>query len=367
MNLSLNLSRSRVGVLLSASVAAGMLLAGCSSTESASSAATEKVGECVRPAEKTPLTLGVSTSLAYAHMYIAKEFGFFEEENLDVEFTQLTNPSDTLPLISQGEIDGAFGGMSAGFLNAVDRGLNIRMVQARGDYPAEAEKGAAFLVRKDLLDDGTVKDVSDLEGRTIGFNGGEGDIANAGGYFISKILEDGDLTLKDIKVSNVGFADTEVAFKSKAIDAAFVPSPFNTMLQENGLAEPFGDQEKLAEETTGGLILGPNLLEDNRVAGEALLRAFLKAADVMREGDYRENPDVVEALLANEYDENTIATTPLYAYEAGLPLNEESFSRFQETFTEYGDVLTAEEPIPFDELTDEKLREAAVATHGKCD
>ncbi len=356
----------RGSVLVASALASVSFLAGCGSSD-ADSTESVTVGACERPAETKKLTLGVSTSLAYAHMYVAKEMGFFEEENLDVELTTLAKPSDTLPLISQGEIDGAFGGLSAGFLNAVDRGLDIRMVQARGDYPEGEEKGAGFLVRSDLIESGKVKDVSDLEGLTIGFNGGEGDVANAGGYFISQILAEGGIGLKDIKITNVGFADAETAFKSKAIDASFVPSPFNTFLQETGVAQPFGDQEKLAGETTGGLVLGPNLLDKDRVAGEALLRAFLKAADVMRDGDYRENEDVVEALKANDYDEATIKNTPLYAYEAGLPLNPESFTRFQETFLDYGDVLTFDEPLDFEAVTDEELRERAVDTHGKCD
>lgn len=358
----------RTAGLAIAALAASTVFAACGSDEETKSdaPAAASADGCARPAESTEITIGSGSSLAYAHLYVAEELGYFDAENLDVKFTPIAKSSDTLPLISGGAIDAGFGGLSAGFFNAIDRGLDIRMVQARGDYPANAEKGAAFLVRSDLIADGTIKEVADLKGKTFGFAGGEGDIANAGGYFISQILSDGGLTLKDIKITNVGFGDTEAGFKSGAIDAAFVPSPFNTHLQETGIAEPFGDQEKLADETTGGLVLGPNLLKEDRVAGEALLRALMRAGEVMAEGDYRENPEVVDALIKHDFDERSIASTPLYFYEDGLPLNEESFNRFQEVFIDHGEVLANTEVVPFAELTDEDLREAAAASLETC-
>lgn len=347
------------------------LVAGCGNSESKNSAGSAKTDaaiatECLRPEQKKKIVLGVSSSLAYAHVYVAKEEGLFEEENLDVEFTKISNPADTLPLISQGQIDGAFGGLSAGFFNAVDRGLDIRLVQARGEYPKDVEKPAGFYVRSDLIEDGTVKTVSDLKGKTIGLAGGEGDIGNSGGYFISRILAEGGLTLKDVKWANVSQGDSAAAFRNKAIDAAFLPSPFSTNVAEAGLGKVFGNQELLTGETSGGLILGPNLLVKDRIAGAALLRALLRASEVMSQGDYRENPKVVDALLKHGFKEESIKSTPLYAYEPELPLNAKTVETFQRTFLDHGNVLTIKQPMAFEDITDEPLRKAAVTSRKAC-
>lgn len=347
------------------------LAAGCGTSESKNSADASTTNaaiatECLRPEQKKKIVLGVSASLAYAHVYIAHEEGFFADENLEVEFTKISNPSDTLPLISQGKIDGAFGGLSAGFFNAVDRGLNIRLVQARGEYPKDVEKAAGFYVRSDLIENGTIKTISDLKGKTIGLAGGEGDIGNSGGYFISRILAEGGLTLKDVKWANVSQGDTAAAFSNKAIDAAFLPSPFSTNVAESGLGQPFGNQELLSGETSGGLILGPNLLVEDRVAGVALLRALLRAGEVMSQGDYRENPKVVSALLKHGYKEESIKTTPLYSYEPELKLNAKTVETFQRTFLDHGNVLTIKQPMAFEDITDEELRKAAVTSRKAC-
>lgn len=342
-------------------------LAACGGEEEKKASVGEEVSAgCVRPAEKTPIKIGAGSSIAYAHLYVAEEFGYFDDENLDIEFATIAKPSDTLPLVSQGEIDAAFGGLSAGFINAVDRGLDLRLVQARGEYPAGQEKAAAFMVRADLVESGKVKTVADLKGLTIGLAGGAADIGNSGGYFISRILGEEGLTLKDVKWSNVGQADTEKAFDSKSIDAAFLPSPFSTMIKDSGKGVVFGNQEMLSGETSGGLMYGPNLIEDDRVAGEALMRALLRASEVMREGDYRTNADVVKALEAHDYPAEVIERTPLYAYEEGLPLNPGTFETFQKTFLEHGDVLTTDEVTPFEDITDVKLAEAASKSFEAC-
>lgn len=362
--------KRRLGILAS-TVTVAVLAVGCGASgdkesEGSSTTSTALGTQCLRPDKPKKIVLGVAASLAYAHVFVAEEKGFFADENLEVEFTKLSNPSDTLPLISQGEIDGAFGGLSAGFFNAVDRGLDIRLVQARGEYPKDVEKAAGFFVRSDLVQNGTIKQVSDLKGKTIGLAGGQGDIGNSGGYFISRILAEGGLTLKDVKWANVTAADTQAAFRSKAIDAAFLPSPFSTSIAASGDGTIFGNQEVLSGETSGGLILGPNLLVKDRVAGAALLRALLRAGEVMSEGDYRQNQEVVGALLKHGYKEEPVKATPLYAYEPELALNPKTVETFQQTFLDYGGILTVKEPMAFEDISDEPLRKAAVTSKEIC-
>lgn len=350
-----------------AALALGFTLAACGSDEESGPVAVEEVSEgCTRPVDKTEVTVGVGASLAYAHIYVAEEMGYFDDENLDINFTTIAKPSDTLPLLNAGDIDGAFGGLSAGFLNAIDRDLDIRLVQARGEYPADQEKAAGFMVRKDLLDSGKVKKIADLKGKTIGLAGGESDIGNSGGFFISQILGTEGLTLKDVKWANVSQADAQAAFDSKAIDAAFMPSPFTTLNKDAGTADFFGDQEVMAGATSGGLMMGPSLLEDNRVVGESFLRALLRAADVMRDGDYRENADVVAVLEKYKFEPEVVERTPLYSYEEGLPLNPETFDVFQQTFLDHGGILTIEERMDFDDIVDTKMHQASIDSYIAC-
>ena len=72
-----------------------------------------------------------------------------------------------------------------------------------------------LLVRKDLMDDGTVADIADLAGLTVAMAGGPG---SGGEYLAAKALERGDLTIRDVETVQLGNADMPAAFENGSID-----------------------------------------------------------------------------------------------------------------------------------------------------
>jgi NitT/TauT family transport system substrate-binding protein len=66
-------------------------------------------------------------------------------------------------------------------------------------------------------------------------------------YEIGKMLETAGLTMADVDIKVIPFAQYAIAFRNKAVDAALVIHPFTSQLRDLGLAVPFADSDALIE------------------------------------------------------------------------------------------------------------------------
>jgi hypothetical protein len=80
-----------------------------------------------------PITLKVFLApfLSFGPYFIAEEEGFFVEQGIRVEFLKVSEAM-ALQAIAQGEIDVWAGIYTAGYLNAIRRGADIRVVADKG-------------------------------------------------------------------------------------------------------------------------------------------------------------------------------------------------------------------------------------------
>src|SRR5262245_34902919 len=81
----------------------------------------------------------------------AQKKGYFRQEGLAVEFTQLANAPQMIGPLGRGQLDVGAGTVSAGLYNAVERDIALRAVADKGSMrPGYGFSG--LLVRKDLVD-----------------------------------------------------------------------------------------------------------------------------------------------------------------------------------------------------------------------
>ena len=193
-------------------------------------AATAILGLLVLPARAEPqrVTVQLVRALAQAPYYIAVGKGYFEKEGLKIESGDVRSALDTIAPMATGQLDVSIGAATAGFFNAANRGFDLRIVAAMGiQGPVMATQP---LVRKALWDDGTIRSGKDLRGRKVAINA-PGDITE---YFLHLIAQKYGMTLKDINVTPLGFAQQLAAFKNGAIDAGWLPEPLSTTAQMTG-------------------------------------------------------------------------------------------------------------------------------------
>ena len=142
-----------------------------------------------------------------------------------------------MAMIAQNQYQIVEGGIAAGYFNALERNLPITIAMSRVSTPL----GHNMMLRADLKD--TVKEIRQLKGRVIATNG-PGSVST---YEIGKMLETAGLTMADVDLKVIPFAQYSIAFTNKAIDAALAIHPFTSQLRDLGLAVPFAESDSLIE------------------------------------------------------------------------------------------------------------------------
>lgn len=363
--------------LLTTITAAGILAAvasACSASNSTTSAATNSQGNpattaaaaCPDLPPETNVTIAAGTSLAYPMLYMAQQEGYFADNHLNVTIKTVSDPATQLQLVNSGQVDAAYTGFSGAFFNGVSEGLSMRGVASEGQYPEGVNQAANFFVRTDLITSGTVKAAADLKGLTVGLQGGSAGLSNAGGYFLALLLKSGGLTLSDVTIKNVAITDTDAAFKSKAIDFSFMPSPFSALVEQDDSARVFGPANLLAHQTQGGLVFGSKLDQSDPQVGRAFLRALLRVVPQLQ-GNYTSLPAYKKAMEDNGIPASLVASSPPYYFDPDLAWNASTVSEFQSTFIQYGHgTLRYSSPLPFTSVTNDAMRQTAVSELAKC-
>ncbi len=186
-------------------------------------------------AAETTVRIGMVRAVSAGAMLVAIERGYFRELGLKVAIEELDSSANALALLSQNRVQGVVGGLSAGYFNALEKGLPIVIVLSRVSTPI----AHYLMLRSDLAD--RVKEIKQLKGRTIATNG-PGSVST---YEIGKILETASLTLADVDIKVLPFSQYAVAFANKAIDAALAISPWTVQLPKRGIAIQFADSDAL--------------------------------------------------------------------------------------------------------------------------
>jgi ABC-type nitrate/sulfonate/bicarbonate transport system substrate-binding protein len=178
--------------------------------------------------------VGVQGSAANAPIYIGYERGYFRQEGLNVELVTFAGAQEMIPALATGQLEAGAGGIGAAVFNAIGRGIELRIVADMVSNPP-GPRGAAWVVRQDLLDSGQVRTPADLRGRTLAL-GVRGTIADVE---LDVLLGQGGLTRDDIRIEQVAFADQVAAFANRSIDFAYTFEPFLASITNNRFASVF--------------------------------------------------------------------------------------------------------------------------------
>src|SRR5262245_22683183 len=173
--------------------------------------------------------VGAVGALSDAGIFVALDRGFFKAEGLDVELVTFKNGPQIIPSLATGQTQVSGATVSPSLFNALARGIDLKLVTDKG----QVSKGfgwAALAVRSDLA--ATIKDYKDLKGRRIALPTKNVSLFTQ----LAKALEMGGLTVDDVDLVEIGFAEMMPAFVNRAIDAAMVIEPFTALLAERKIA-----------------------------------------------------------------------------------------------------------------------------------
>src|SRR3546814_18873599 len=130
--------------------------------------------------------------------------GNYEEENIEIKNASFASGQDVIALVGRGQLDAALGGLSANYFSAKAQGVEVYAVGSNGRLNPD-NLASGFFVRSELLDDGTVKDIADLEGLRVPFPGNYG---SAAASYSHLILEPGRLSVPDTEQTPLPYDQT---------------------------------------------------------------------------------------------------------------------------------------------------------------
>ncbi len=298
------------------------------------SPAAQQAPAAAGPASKVILTDIQITSAAGS--YIAADRGYFKDEGVNAEF-QPSSASEQVTAVVTGSADVCGSVINAQLYNALARGLALKMVADHGANLKDASAGG-WVVRKDLVDDGTYKGPASAKGWKVAAAapGATSDVA------LDKFLRTGGLTIKDVDYTTLGFPEMLAAFANKAIHAGYFQEPFTTIGVDQGTIwrGPIG-YDMYPNQQIAVVVFGQKLASDRQLCTR-FVRAYTRGVRDYVKGLLQKDQatfDVVVPILINH---TTVKDRALFqkAVPSGLkadPLpNVQSMKDDQDWFVDHG-------------------------------
>jgi len=219
-------------------------------------------------AQETPVAIGISGWTGFAPLTLAKEAGLFKKRGLDVTIKKIPQQSRHLAIAS-GDIQCAATTVETWVL------WNANGVATTQIFQLDKSYGADGMVVKP----GIAK-IADLKGKTVA-----ADAPGTAGYFgLAWYLKKNGLTVKDVKVVNMGPqpAANAMLAGTDGIDAAMTYEPYLSSVRakpEAGKIIATTLDYPMVMDTFG---CTPKFLADNAKAAKALADAYFDALEMIK-------------------------------------------------------------------------------------
>ena len=228
--------------------------------------------------------IGVARTLSDAGYYIADAKGFFREEGVEVSITGFNSAAQMIVPLGTGDLDVGGGTVSAGFYNAVGRGILIKIVADQ----ASIKPGygySSLMVRKDLVDSGRYKTFADLKGMKVAIGAPGTGTASA----LNEALKKGGLKYGDVEVVYIGFPEHLPTYRNKGIDASITNEPTMTRAIEEGVAvRVAGNDVTYPNQQTAVTFYSDLFIKGRRGVAERFMRAYIRGVrlynDALKDG-----------------------------------------------------------------------------------
>ena len=221
-------------------------------------------------AQAETMKLTTVQSIGSLATYIAADKGYFKKYGVDVEIERLQSAADGVALLATNQIQVLEGGISVGFFNGKVRKLPVVMVSDRVSTPIH-HKLVVALRHKDK-----VKSLTDLKGMSIGTNAA-GSVTT---YELGKVLATAGMSLDDIQLKVLSFAQMGAALQNGALDATLSIPPFSEALINEGFGTTLAEVDKLVEPrpmTIAGVFLNPEWAKAHPKEIEGFFLAYMQA------------------------------------------------------------------------------------------
>jgi NitT/TauT family transport system substrate-binding protein len=293
-----------------------------------------------------------------APTFIARERGYFEAENLDVQLELINSGPEGFLATAAGHLDVTVTSVAAAVLNAWAGGVDARMFVTESAYLPTGPPGNALVVRKALVDAGQVATPADLRGRRIAITAQGTSLE----WSLDQALHSGDMGVHAVDLVLLPFQDILPALANGSIDAAMATEPLASEAIERGYAVSLTTNHSLGAQITVVVANGTWLQRQPDVATR-YATAYLKAVrDLYGDGWRRDDVVAIIAQWTGVPAATIKRALPLYADPDGL-IDIPSLEAQQRFHAERG-YLRYATPLDLRLFLDDGPRAAAVSRLG---
>lgn len=233
--------------------------------------------------------------LSNGPLFIAKEEGYFAQQGINVEFERFQSGQATIPALVNGDIAVSGGAPSPGFFNAIAKGAHVRIVADKGRMAPGSCNANAFMVRKDLYDNGTIREPADLKGRKIM-------ASNDQDFHTLRILAMGNVSTSDVEIVKMDYPSGVIALNNGAVDAGILAEPYISQVLNSGAAVVLVPGSLSSPDFPLPLYYGPAFLDNDPDLGRRFMVAYLKGARQFNEGKTVQNLEILQNYTSLDRD-----------------------------------------------------------------
>jgi NitT/TauT family transport system substrate-binding protein len=346
--------------LVVVSILVGLIVAACTATVVAPAQA-PAAAEQTQAAEETDSDLpvvrvGHVPVTIYAPLFVAVEKGYFREEGMEVELLPVEGGTENVVQVAAGNFEVAGGGIGAGMLNAVARGVEFEIVA-----PLHTERPpltSPLVVSKKRFDSGEITEVADLAGKKVSTNSK----GAATEYWLWKALQQGGLDFDDVEVLGVGFREVAPALENGSLDAGILGEPLATLNEDQELVARL-TEDFISDFTSTVIYYNKEWATANPELAQGFVTAYIRGARDLN-GDLWYEPEnlaIIEKFTGVPADVVSRANRSYHDPNGEVPL--EDLMELQSFFRAQGE-LSYDADIDLAPFINKSYAEAAVAELG---
>jgi NitT/TauT family transport system substrate-binding protein len=310
------------------------------------------------------VNVGLGGSSVDTAFYLARDKGYFKDENIDVNFIVFTAGSQEIAPLGTGELEVGSGAASVGLYNAIARGVGLRIVADKG----HTEPGNGYLslvVRKALIDSGEFKSLADLKGKRMGI-AAEGVTTLS---YVNEAAKAGGIAFDEVSLMYLPMPDQLAAMKNGVLDASILPEPPSTLITDAGIGVRFMKTDQFYPFGQVTMVFyGEKFLHDKPELALRFMRAYLRGIraynDALKDGKVRPDADDVIETISKNFKMPPTLVTEMYA-PAIDPDGMVQVKSIQKDLDFFRARTWVKQPIDLDNVIDMSIAQKASADLGK--
>lgn len=311
------------------------------------------------PPAAVTIKFGQVGTISDAAIFLAQDKGFFKEQGITLDLQTFQSAANMIAPLGTGELDAGGGAPSAGLYNAIDRGVNMRIVADKGSLTA-GHGYEAVIVRSALAD--KVKSAKDMKGLKVSI--AQRDIVPE--YSLDAYLRTGGLTIKDVEVVTLAFPDMIAAIANGSIDVAVPTEPTATRILDAKTGTLITRTDVVVPGEQTAVILFSEKLAKQKDVAVRFMKAYLQGArfytDAFDKKDAAKRTEAIAILSkATKLDAALIAKLVVPGIDPNGAVNAKSLDAAQQYFVAKGSQTKA---VDMSKVVDTSFAEEAVKQLG---